>query len=518
VSSLLACRALNSMSNWAALRATLGGSKNKDRRQPIVRDDDDVAARRGNPTTTQKHNRKRQKRSSVEDGKSATEKTSVQVVKDDGGASRRRPDDAAHGDIKDVSPPMMLDVDFRPGLLDDGPTTFVGDADAERAALARRSDLSSERGIDAVRAVARVEAARLRFVTHMCMCFERACGARIGKRWCSSYEEWIATARETVLIPTSEQSRAALAEKLAKHGAGNAEIEESCDIMMGKSRELALNLARERSHRSAGSSSSLEEKVRLKRDAASVTLALGSTSVRVNAEHFDKLRKLYERCNDDAKLGEDAFITATFAMVCRYDAAQGGQVRFAGGHHTALHGEAFDVLRDGLGCGMELFASPLNCRWPKFCSAHGDVDAPFGSVGSYDGFAPKRGCYEVNPPFEPALVADVAKHLDARLADADALDESLTFIVVTPHWPNRPCWEALRRSRFCRRVEVIPLREHGYYEGAQHRKKSKYRLSSCDSSLIFLQSASGTRATPVTDAVVRRLRMSFAPKKDAKKK
>ena len=514
MSSLLACRAVNSMSNWAALRATLGGSKNKDRRQPIVRDDDDVAARRGNPTTTQKHNRKRQKRSSVEDGKSATEKTSVQVVKDDGEDARRRPDDAARDDIKDVSPPVMLDVDFRPGLLDDGPTTFVGDADAERVALARRSDGKSECGVDDAMTVARVEAARLRFVTHMCMCFERACGARIGKRWCSSYEEWIATARETVLIPTSEASRSALAEKLAKHGAGEAEIEESCEVMMVKSRELARNLARERSHRSAGSLE--EEKVRLKRDEASVTLALGSTSVRVNAEHFDKLRKLYERCNDAMR--EDAFITATFAMVCRYDAAQGGQVRFAGGHHTALHGEAFDVLRDGLGCGMELFASPLNCRWPKFCSAHGDVDAPFGSVGSYDGFAPKRGCYEVNPPFEPALVANVAKHLDARLADADALDESLTFIVVTPHWPNRPCWEALRRSRFCRRVEVIPLREHGYYEGAQHRKKSKYRLSSCDSSLIFLQSASGTRATPVTDAVVRRLRMAFAPKKDAKKK
>lgn len=504
------------MSNWAALRATLGGSK-KDRRQPIVRGDDDDDARRGNPTTTkrQKHDRKRRKRSGVEVGKSATEKTSVQTRKDAGEDARGRLEDAVDEDVKDVSPLVTLDVDFRPGLLDDGPTTFVGDADAERVARARRSDASSERGGDAAMAVARVEAARLRFVTHMCMCFERACGARIGKRWCSSYEEWIATARETVLIPTSEASRAALAEKLAKHGAGEAEIEESCEIMMVKSRELARNLARERSHRSAGSSS-LEEKVRLKRDEASVTLALGSTSVRVNAEHFDKLRKLYERCND--AMSEDAFITATFAMVCRYDAAQGGQVRFAGGHHTALHGEAFDVLRDGLGCGMELFASPLNCRWPKFCSAHGDVDAPFGSVGSYDGFAPKRGCYEVNPPFEPALVANVAKHLDARLADADALDESLTFIVVTPHWPNRPCWEALRRSRFCRRVEVIPLREHGYYEGAQHRKKSKYRLSSCDSSLIFLQSASGTRATPVTDAVVRRLRMAFAPKQDAKKK
>ena len=119
------------MSNWAALRATLGGSK-KDRRQPIVRGDDDDDARRGNPTTKtkQKHDRKRRKRSGVEVGKSATEKTSVQTRKDDGEDARRRLEDAVEEDVKDVSPLVMLDVDFRPGLLDDGPTTFVGDADA----------------------------------------------------------------------------------------------------------------------------------------------------------------------------------------------------------------------------------------------------------------------------------------------------------------------------------------------------------------------------------------------------
>ena len=31
----------------------------------------------------------------------------------------------------------------------------------------------------------------------------------------------------------------------------------------------------------------------------------------------------------------------------------------------------------------ELFASPLNCRFPRFCSAALDADAPFGSLGSF---------------------------------------------------------------------------------------------------------------------------------------
>eukprot|EP00966_Prymnesium_polylepis_P108069 2502730-Prymnesium_polylepis.1 len=39
----------------------------------------------------------------------------------------------------------------------------------------------------------------------------------------------------------------------------------------------------------------------------------------------------------------------------------------------------FDALRGTLGVTAELFASPLNARFPRFCSAAADVDAPFGA-------------------------------------------------------------------------------------------------------------------------------------------
>ena len=119
-----------------------------------------------------------------------------------------------------------------------------------------------------------------------------------------------------------------------------------------------------------------------------VVLRLGKTSVRVNREHFDKLRALYEMSRGG--VDEGAFLRAAYAVVARYDAAQGGQFRFAGGHHTALHGEVFDVLRDAFGVSCELFASPLNCRWPRYCSRYFDVDGPFGSLGDYSRFRPSR--------------------------------------------------------------------------------------------------------------------------------
>ncbi len=43
----------------------------------------------------------------------------------------------------------------------------------------------------------------------------------------------------------------------------------------------------------------------------------------------------------------------------------------------------FDVLRSQLSVGYECFASPLNAHFSRFGSAFPDVDAPFGSGGSF---------------------------------------------------------------------------------------------------------------------------------------
>jgi hypothetical protein len=306
---------------------------------------------------------------------------------------------------------------------------------------------------------------------------------------------------------------------LEQHGAREEEIKSSVSDLYVKTAKLSSDIERAKLKDCAA----LEAKCQTSDDEAHRDVSISNAmQVRVNAEHFRKLEYIYSMNMLNTKEINDVretpkFLFALFAMLCRYNAAQGGSVRFAGGHHTALHGEVFDVLRDTLGVSLELFASPLNCRWARFCSKHGDVDWLFGSIGEYRNFKPTFGSYEVNPPFDESLVLDMYEHLRTLLETSTDV-RGLMFTIITPHWPNRPCWEQIARSKFCTRVEVIPLREHGYYEGAQHRKKSKYRLSSCDTAVLFLQNTHAQDKCRVTNAVVRELRHAFKPKSDAKKK
>ena len=74
---------------------------------------------------------------------------------------------------------------------------------------------------------------------------------------------------------------------------------------------------------------------------------------------------------------------------------------------------------------IECFASPLNCYYPRFCSAFADVDAPFGSLGSFFDFSPTRGTFEANPPFEPAIVTSMLDRMSQLLARADLAAQPL---------------------------------------------------------------------------------------------
>jgi len=53
------------------------------------------------------------------------------------------------------------------------------------------------------------------------------------------------------------------------------------------------------------------------------------------------------------------------------------------GFHAACPPSEFTALRRVLGARAELFASPLNCYFPRYCSAFADTDRWFGSLGSF---------------------------------------------------------------------------------------------------------------------------------------
>ena len=161
---------------------------------------------------------------------------------------------------------------------------------------------------------------------------------------------------------------------------------------------------------------------------------------------------------------------------------------------------------------QELFASPLNARFPTFCSAAPDVDAPFGSVGSFFGTAPRRGAYLANPPFVDALVTAMAERMRALLDLACAHGRRLTFLVILPHWPDKQCWQALSALPHCRRVVLIPQQEHGYLAGGQQYRPTLWQPANHDSSLHVLQSDAAMRAAPFTPELEQAFRVAFRTK------
>ena len=58
----------------------------------------------------------------------------------------------------------------------------------------------------------------------------------------------------------------------------------------------------------------------------------------------------------------------------------------------------------------ELFASPLNCRFPRFCSAAADADAPFGSAGSFFASHLRSGADLAHPTLQPCVHERLQPH------------------------------------------------------------------------------------------------------------
>jgi len=227
-----------------------------------------------------------------------------------------------------------------------------------------------------------------------------------------------------------------------------------------------------------------------------------------------KLRALYCRHSlggaplpPDGTPDHAAFAAAVFAVLARYESLGGA------GYQAALGESAFDVLKRRLGVGCEAFASPLNCRYGRFCSAFPDVDRPFGSLGSFFDFAPERGSFEMNPPFVPEVLLAAAAHAEKLLAAAETAGDRLSFAVVVPAWREVPMWGALEGSAF-RRGEalIITAAAHGFCDGAQHCRppSERHRVSSYDTGVFFLQTTNGARRWPVTEDIRKELTAGMA--------
>ena len=197
---------------------------------------------------------------------------------------------------------------------------------------------------------------------------------------------------------------------------------------------------------------------------------------------YAKLRALYDDSSSDSSSGDDEFRCRLFALLLRYQGIGGA------GLHAALGPPVFDALRRALpSLDFECAASPLNSYHRSYCSAYADVDAPFGSRGSFALFRPMRGAYEVNPPFAAGLIDAIAAHILDCLSHAESRAEPLAFVVVLPGWRDSAGWRALDASAHRVRALHVAAADHGYVDGAQHTRPRTYRQSAWDTSLFFMQ-------------------------------
>lgn len=103
----------------------------------------------------------------------------------------------------------------------------------------------------------------------------------------------------------------------------------------------------------------------------------------------------------------------------------------------------------------------------------------------------------------------MADHMTALL---EAADGPLAFVIVVPAWPHTPGWQQLRASRFTQHHVRIPQKAHGYCEGKQHVRRTRWRVASFDTSVFFWQNARAAAAWPVTALAVSELKTAFESK------
>ena len=137
------------------------------------------------------------------------------------------------------------------------------------------------------------------------------------------------------------------------------------------------------------------------------------------------------RLVDNASGGtRGAFHLRLFALLLRYKSLRGH------GFQAAVGPDVWKVLTSKLEVGFECFASPLNAYLPAYSSAFTDVDAPFGSSGSFFGLSALKGSFAANPPFVHSIMDAAAEHALSLLDAATKAqgDHALSFVFFLPGW------------------------------------------------------------------------------------
>ncbi len=113
--------------------------------------------------------------------------------------------------------------------------------------------------------------------------------------------------------------------------------------------------------------------------------------------------------------------------------------------HLSTHGLAnLYGEKWGRQAGTEAFASVFNHYFDIYASAFPDLEAPFGSIGSF--FEVKKWTTPrvfVNPPFDESLMHEVGVKV---INDLEGDLEPREFILTLPNWKDMPILKELKSS------------------------------------------------------------------------
>lgn len=204
------------------------------------------------------------------------------------------------------------------------------------------------------------------------------------------------------------------------------------------------------------------------------------------------------------------------SVLLRYDAMMepSSETGFAGVNlHAAIMPTLFDILGRTLGIDTECFASPLNAYLGRYMSAFPDVDAPFGSIGSFFEHEFTSGSFEANPPFANEVITPMTVRMENALEQANRTGNALSFFVVVPNWLNSPSVLRLKQSAYKKYELVIGKGKHSYLGGEQHRVSTTGESSfvaTFETYIIILQSNSGTTKYKIPPNIGTLISSSFA--------
>lgn len=338
-------------------------------------------------------------------------------------------------------------------------------------------------------------------------------------------------------VKTSSSADAGLADELQRQGLSEAD---ACTVAAGLRKESVKACASiaKACHQAVSGKVFTHPPLRLAFHRRSADLQCGEAFVKVGHAAYGKLSLLYRRfapADEAFQPPSDSDFHDAEAEAAEAQASVGGggvEVDAASGPRGVLHlrmfslllrykslcGHGFqaalgpsvwELLKSKLGVAFECFASPLNAHLPQFCSGFEDVDAPFGSRGSFFSIKPLTGSFAANPPFVHTIMDAMATHMIALL-ESSSSRHALAFSVFLPSWGESKAFQQLSDSAFLRRRVIIAAADHGYCDGASHQRQDPFRQSPYDTACFFLQTDRAAEKWPVDDHLEEELRQSMA--------